>query len=185
MLRISTGAHFEATIPIRSQKATPQNKCGRGQPPRPHRSWFPDLPLSPLGGGMTASARQRSRPERATSAAFAEAGCRSARSRDRASATAATASDPFLFRRTVGEEAATPGQPVALVAPLSGGLRRFTLENRRLPLAQPQSFGSFRNAHVFAGDTFHELALHGNRKTFSPCAETVDVETSLWNNVEN
>jgi len=119
MLRISTGAHFEATIPIRSQKATPQNKCGRGQPPRPHRSWFPDLPLSPLGGGMTASARQRSRPERATSAAFAEAGCRSARSRDRASATAATASDPFLFRRTVGEEAAntraTSGAHRALV----------------------------------------------------------------------
>jgi hypothetical protein len=28
-----------------------KNKCGRGQPPQPHRSWFPVLPLSPHGGG--------------------------------------------------------------------------------------------------------------------------------------
>jgi hypothetical protein len=42
-----------------------------------------------------------------------------------------------------------PGQPAAL-ARCSGVVpRRFTLENRRLPLALPQSFGRLRNAYVF------------------------------------
>jgi hypothetical protein len=47
-----------------------------------------------------------------------------------------------------GEEAATPGQPVA--HPRSWSVpRRFTLENHRLPLALPQSLGKLRKHSRF------------------------------------
>ena len=56
---------------------------------------------------------------------------------------------PYLAPRSEeGEEAATPGQPVAPCAFLEVSLRRFTLENHRLPLALPQSSGQVRNSHV-------------------------------------
>lgn len=48
----------------------------------------------------------------------------------------------------VGEEAAMPGQPVALARIFWSVPRQFTLANRRLPLALPQSFGKLRNSHV-------------------------------------
>ena len=41
-----------------------------------------------------------------------------------------------------------PGQPVALARVFWNVPRRFTLENRRLPLALPQSSGKLRNSHV-------------------------------------
>jgi hypothetical protein len=47
-----------------------------------------------------------------------------------------------------GEEAATPGQPVNACALFWSIPRQFTLENYRLPLALPQSFGEFRKSHV-------------------------------------
>ncbi len=82
-------------------------ECGRGQPPQPHLTWIPALPFSsPLGGGMTASARQRSQ----WSAAFAKAKFRFAILRSR--------TQPLQWPATLlalsnmpGEEAATPGQP--------------------------------------------------------------------------
>jgi hypothetical protein len=48
----------------------------------------------------------------------------------------------------MGEEAAMPGQPVALARVFWNVPRQFTLENRRLPLALPQSSGKLRNSHV-------------------------------------
>ncbi len=51
-------------------------------------------------------------------------------------------------RAESGEEAATPGQPVALARVFWMIPRQFTLENRRLPLALPQSSGKHRNSHV-------------------------------------
>jgi hypothetical protein len=59
----------------------------------------------------------------------------------------------FLLQRArskeqAGEEAAMPGQPVALARVFWSVPRRFTLENRRLPLALPQSFGKLRKLHV-------------------------------------
>jgi len=54
----------------------------------------------------------------------------------------------FKEQRARGEEAATPGQPVALARVFWSVRQRFTLENRRLPLALPQSFGKRRNSHV-------------------------------------
>jgi len=47
-----------------------------------------------------------------------------------------------------------PGQPVRARAHYRNVPRRFTLENRRLPLALPQSFSRPRNAHVFAVENF-------------------------------
>src|SRR5208283_1470758 len=59
--------------------------------------------------------------------------------------------------------------------------RRFTLENRQLPPASPQSsFSKSRASHVCAEPTLRQNIASRNRKTFSPCAETVDDETSLW-----
>jgi hypothetical protein len=124
---------------------------------------------------MTALARQRSCPEdphppgaapsrtrslkspafKTTIAAFAKASCAS-RSRDRA-ATAADGQRPCSCRLNsapksppsktgMGEEAATPGQPAALSRSSEVVPRRFTLENHRLPLALPQSFGKLRTS---------------------------------------
>jgi hypothetical protein len=41
-----------------------------------------------------------------------------------------------------------PGQPVALARVFWRFPRQFTLENCRLPLALPQSFGTLRKLHV-------------------------------------
>jgi hypothetical protein len=49
----------------------------------------------------------------------------------------------------MGEEAATPGQPVHACAYFLNVPRQFTLENRRLPLALPQSSGELRNLSRF------------------------------------
>ena len=40
---------------------------------------------------------------------------------------------------------------------------------------------SFKNCHVFAEPTLRQNVATRNRKTFPPCAEAVDDETSLWN----
>ena len=58
----------------------------------------------------------------------------------------------------MGEEAATPGQPVRARPRFLDSPRKFTLENHRLPLALPQSFGKFRNSHV---SLYHS---HANRR---------------------
>ena len=91
-------------------------------------------------------------------------------------ATAAVASGPvpapsFLLQRAssneqVGEEAATPGQPVALARVFWSVRRRFTLENRRLPLALPQSSGKLRNAHVSLNPLSATLLRPATQKTF-------------------
>jgi hypothetical protein len=63
--------------------------------------------------------------------------------------------------------------------------RQFTLENRRLPLALPQSFGKLRKSHVFAELTFSQIVIPRNTKTPWHCAEAVQDETSLWKTEEN
>ena len=97
---------------IRGKRVLPQNKCGPGQPPEPHRTWISCLAILPLGRRMTASARQRSIGEQ----------CRIYQSqlpiRNLAitnSATACGGQRPCPARGAEkGEEAAMPGQPVAL-----------------------------------------------------------------------
>jgi hypothetical protein len=153
-------------------------------------TWFPALPLSPLGGGMIASARQRSQ----RSSAFAEAQLPTRDLAITSPATAAVANGPILPRGTssvepapknrIEEEAATPGQPVAH-ARFWNVPQRFTLENRRLPLAQPQSSDKLRKSHVFAGNTLRQNAAGRNIKSLPACAEAVDDGTSLWKSEEN
>ena len=93
-----------------------KNKCGPGQPPRPHSYVISCAASSPLGGGMTASARQHSRKE----CRICQSPAADSSSCDHEPATAAVSSGPFLLpaskkqKSEVGEEAATPGQPVAL-----------------------------------------------------------------------
>ena len=92
---------------------------------------------------------------------------------------------PFPVPKNKGEEAATPGQPVAHKARIRSPPAGSPSRNRRLPLAQPQSFSRYRNTHVFACATLREVPQHGNGKTPASCAEAVDAVTSLWNLVEN
>ena len=127
--------------------------------------------LSPHGGGMTASARQlRSAPED-TSATFAEASCRFTISRSQTRQPLRWPAALFLLQSAsksnakVGEEAATPGQPVALARVFWSIPRRFTLENRRLPLALPQSSGKLRNSHVSLNPLSGTLLRLATQKT--------------------
>jgi hypothetical protein len=67
----------------------------------------------------------------------------------------------------MGEEAATPGQPVHAYAHFRNVPRQFTLENRRLPLALPQSSGELRNLSRFDDslcDTLRRSAIGNSRK---------------------
>jgi len=63
-----------------------------------------------------------------------------------------------------------PGQPVRAHA-------RFQFSHR---LHRNHPSESLENYHVFAEPTLRQNVASRNRKTFRPCAETVDDETSLW-----
>ena len=120
--------------------------------------------LSPLGGGMTASARQRSRPQGAMSAASPKPSCNS-RSRDRASQPQRWPAALPVLANKVGEEAATPGQPARAHARIWIFPRRFTLVNHRLPLALPLSSGELRNAHVSLNPLWGRMSRRAIKKT--------------------
>src|ERR1017187_2041684 len=92
---------------------------------------------------MTASARQRSKgvphwPKRVADSS----------SCDHELAALAVASGPSCSEEQVEEEAAMPRATSRACARFWSVPRRFPLENRRLPLALPQSFGKLRNSHV-------------------------------------
>jgi hypothetical protein len=65
------------------------------------------------------------------------------------SATAAGADSPLPLVSGIGEEAATPGQPVRVRTRFRNVPRRFTLENHRLLQALPQSSGKLRKLSRF------------------------------------
>jgi hypothetical protein len=44
---------------------------------------------------------------------------------------------------------------------------------------------SLGKSHVFGEPTVRQIVSRRNRKTFPPCEETVDDETSLWTTEEN
>jgi hypothetical protein len=119
-------------------------------------------------GGMMLLARQRSRG----SAAFAKAGC----TRDLAilrsqSATAAGAGSPFPLMSGIGEEAATPGQPVRVCTRFRNVPRRFTLENHRLLQALPQSSGKLRKLSRFRCTHSPSEPLRPQQKNSPPLCE--------------
>ena len=92
---------------------------------------------------MMLMARQRSR-----SAAFAKAGREFTIRRSQNPQSPRWPAALPCSLSGMGEEAATPGQPVRAYARFRNVPRQFTLENYRLPLALPQSSGKFRKAHV-------------------------------------
>ena len=130
---------------------------------------------------MTGLARQRSR----RSAAFAKTSREFVILRSRTCSFNGASGPMSCSEKQVGEEAATPRQPVALARVFWSVPRQFTLENRRLPLALPQSFGKLRNYPRFAEPTFSQFVAPRNTKKLSHCAEAVDDETSLWKPEEN
>ena len=117
----------------------------------------------------------RSRELRSKSTAFAETSCRFAILRSRIQQPLRWPAALFLLKslllqragnqERVGEEAATPGQPVALARVFWSVRRRFTLENRRLPLALPQSSGKHKNSHVSLNPLSVTLLRPATQKT--------------------
>jgi len=121
------------------------------------------------------------------SAAFAKADCKIP---DRAIMN----SQPLRFVSSLnllqgtseGEEAATPGQPVALSAfldvfPTSDSLSRISSSaaGSAAIIWPSQKFSRF------AEDTFFQNRVRSNRKNARRCAETVEECTSLWIALEN
>jgi hypothetical protein len=153
-----------------------KNKCGKTRAEKtkcrktnaarpatgPHCSWIPALPCHRMAAddrfGPTALSLFRT-----TSAAFAKATCRFMilrstdlaikRSRDHEPATPAAASGPVPLPAPKSQERDGGGGRNARATSRAHArflevLRQFTLENRRLPLALPQSSGKLRNSHV-------------------------------------
>ena len=85
----------------------------------------------------------------------------------------------------VGEEAAMPGQPVALARVFWNVPQRFTLENHQTAAGSAAIIRQAQETSRFAEPTFRHFLLPRNTKNFRPCAEAVDVETSLWKTEEN
>lgn len=142
----------------------PKNRMrSRASHPGPHCSWIPALPLSPQCGAMTASARQHPK-----AAPYRPRPVADSSSRDHESTTAAVARSVSRSEEQDGEEAATPGQPVAL-SRVSGSFspRPFSFKNRRLPLALPQSSGKLRNSHVSLNPLLSRLSRRATQKPSS------------------
>jgi len=109
---------------------------------------------------MTASARQR--PQ--ASATFAEANCRTAISQRRIRNSAVGQRPVFCS----GEQQGGGGRNARATSRakrVSGSSpRQFTLENCRLPLTLPQSFGPVRNSHVSLNTLSVTLLLAASQK---------------------
>jgi hypothetical protein len=129
---------------------------------------------------MTASARQRSKGVPRLPKPIADSS-----SFDYELATAAVAGGPFLLRRARwGRRPQRPGNQARSTHAFWNVLRQFTLENRRLPLALPQSFGELRKSR-FAELTLRQIVAPRNTKKSGRCAEAVEDETFLWKTEEN
>jgi hypothetical protein len=157
-----------------------KNKCGPGQPPRPHLSWFPAPPLPPLSGGMIAL----SPTALARSAAFAKATCRHMILRS-LTCNRYGGQQPCLLRR------AGPGErPHAWAT--SSRFRAFpecppAIHPRELPAATG-SAAIIRQAQEsprFAEPTLSQIVSARNAKTEGGCAEAVEDGSSLWKVEEN
>jgi len=90
------------------------------------------------------------------------------------STTATVGQRLYLFRRTEwGRRPQRPGNQSRLRALSGFAPRQFTLENHRLPLALPQSFGKLKNFHVSL-PTLSARSLHPARQ------KTCMVVQKLW-----
>jgi hypothetical protein len=111
-----------------------KNKCGPGQPPGPHRSWI-SLVCLPIArsGETTVLVRQRSLGVPLLPVLAAKL-----RFRESLSATHAVASGPTRSKSGKWRRPQCPGNQHALTR-ISDFPWQFTLENRQLPPASPQS----------------------------------------------
>jgi hypothetical protein len=132
----------------------PKIKMRSGQPPDRIVRGVLRFASSPLGGEMTASARQHLRSHEQPVPHLPKPAA-NPRSCDRQSAAlrfapaALSCSCSEEHAAGMGEEAATPGQPAALtrISGVSPGDSPSRITG--LPLALPQSFGKLRTSHVF------------------------------------
>lgn len=136
--------------------------------PGPHYSCVPVLPGEDRFGPSALE----------TSAAFAEARCQFVISRSRTRNVVASGL-PAPKSKT-GEEAATPGQPVALSRvsgcfPFGNSLRVSPL-----PSGSAAIIRQAQELSRFAEPTFHQIVAPGNPKRRPRCAEPVEDWTSLW-----
>jgi hypothetical protein len=122
---------------------------------------------------------------RVASATFAEAGCRSARSCESRIRNRCGGQRSCPAREEQeGRRPLCPGnQPRLRACP--DVPRQFTLENHRLPLARRNHSASSGMPTFSLRTTLLHRTVGDNWKTPAPCAQTVDVATSLWNLVEN
>jgi hypothetical protein len=129
---------------------------------------------------MTASARQRSQ----ASAAFAEASYRSAIVRSRIRNRCDDQQSTMLrrARRGGGRNARATSRAVRV----SGSLPP-AIHSRELPAAAGSAaiIQQSQELSRFAAPTFIQIVATRNTKNNPPCAETVDVEHSLWKPEEN
>jgi hypothetical protein len=156
-----------------------KNKCGPGQPPKPHRSWISRLAFPPLGA---------------------------ARRRYWSDSTHTCVERHFyqhwlqnMIRRTIAlQPLRRPAAQLTQRASCRGGRnaratgtrsralpifpRQFTLENCQSATgsANIHHSASRENYHVFAEPTLKQNVATRNRKTFRSCEQTVDDETCLW-----
>jgi hypothetical protein len=167
----------------------------RASHPRPHSYVDSRAALSPHGGGMNASARQRSRScKQDRRAPRWPKPIADSPSYDGEDATVALASGSFPAHAPRSEEQGAPaswgrrpqmpGQPVALarvsgtspgdrLSPVTGSAGSAAIIRRAQELSR------------FAEPTFRQIVAPRNTKTPPPCAETVDVASSLWKPEEN
>ena len=157
--------------------------------PASHRrrivSWISILAFPPLrSGGTTVLVRQRSRGVPLLPVLDAEHDSENMIRRI-ASLQPCVGQRPSLLKEQAVEEAAMPGQPVRARA-------RFqfppAIHPRELPAATGVTAIIIRQAlrfPRFAAPTLGQNVTTRNRKTFPPCAETVDDRTSLWKPEEN
>ena len=152
----------------------------RASHPGPHLSCVPDLPLSPQT--RRHDCFSRTAPAR---------GCCICRSQlpicylAMANLQLCGGQRPvLLLRRAKGEEAATPGQPVAQ----SAFLEVFppVIHSRESPVTASSAaiIRSSQELSRFAEHTLRHFVALRKSKTPADCAETVDDESSLWKALE-
>jgi hypothetical protein len=140
--------------------------------------------LSPHGGGMTASARQRSRSQGAGSAAFAKASCASQVTRPRRT-TAAVASGPACSLKQArgggrNARATSSRSRTVLGCPSATHFCESPAAASSSAIIRP-----VQECSRFAEPTLRQVVAARKAKSLPGCEETVEDETSLWRREEN
>jgi len=150
--------------------------------PEPHRSWISRPAFPPLG---TASRRYWSDSAH-EECHFYQYWLRKPILRIIFVRTLCGGQQPNPLQEREVEEAAMPGQPARTrarfrISPGNSPSRIASCHRRH----RNHRSASFEICHVFAEPTLGHNVAGCNRKTFPPCAETVEDSTSLWKAEEN